>query len=464
MTRLRGRRRTVALVVAVVLGVAVATWWLLHRSPAPPASAARSTGPSVPLAAVRAGTLAETLAATGRVGPPAGSDAKLAFPLSGVLASVAVRVGDRVASGEELAALDAGSFRDAANAARAELAAATASAAGGNVGATSVAVARAKLASAQARLALLERGGPAALSDRIAAIGIARQATIKLASDRSTLARAQTLYVGGVAAYKDVQLARAQVATDITDLRTANARVAASDASFAAALDVARADVAQARSDEAAARAQGGNVLAQQQASQAKLAAAQRDVFKSVLRAPSAGIVAAVLKHAGEAVDPTTPAIDLVPPFDREATLAIPVGSTSRIAVGDAVTLALRAPPRTGAGVVRATAPSGEQGSQNSAVVIDGLPRDAIAGEAVSAIITIGHVSGLLVPLEAIVTDPQTGQTVVFVHSDSSDSPFAPKAIRVLSENATSAVVAGDLRAGDHIAAQGAYTLLAPAA
>jgi len=463
MTRLRGRLGIAALAGTIVLVVALAGWWALHRSSAPPVTA-RPTGPSVPLATVRAGTLAVTLAATGRVGPPAGSDAKLAFPLSGVLASVAVRVGDRVAAGQELAALDAGNFRNAAAAARAELAAATATAGGGNVGATSIAVARAKLASAESRLALLERGGPAALSDRIAALGIARQATIKLASDRSALARAQTLYAGGVSAYKDVQLARAQVASDVAELRTADARVAASDASYAAALDVARADVAQARSDEAAARAQGGNVLAQQQASQAKLAAAQRDLFKTVLRAPSDGIVAAVLKHAGEAVDPTTPAIDLVPPFDREATLAVPIGSTSRIAVGNPVKLALRAPYRTGSGVVRAVAPSGEQASQNTAVVIDGLPRNAVAGEAVSAIVTIGHVSGLLVPLDAIVTDPQTGKTVVFVHNDSSDAPFASRTVLVLSENETSAIVSGDLRAGEHVATQGAYTLLAPSA
>ena len=76
---------------------------LVHRpADAAPESGAASIAarPNVPLATARMGDFVERIDAQGRVGPPAGNDAKLAFAQAGIVASVDVRVGATVRAGD----------------------------------------------------------------------------------------------------------------------------------------------------------------------------------------------------------------------------------------------------------------------------------------------------------------------------------------------------------------------------
>jgi multidrug efflux pump subunit AcrA (membrane-fusion protein) len=84
----------------------------------------------------------------------------------------------------------------------------------------------------------------------------------------------------------------------------------------------------------------------------------------------------------------------------------------------------------------------------------------------VSASIEVSHVRGVIVPTTAIVQDPQTGKTVVFVqdpHPKAGDPGFLLRPVVVRAGNATTSVLAAGLRPGERIAGQGGYMLLAPA-
>jgi multidrug efflux pump subunit AcrA (membrane-fusion protein) len=185
------RPRTIALAAAVVIAAAIA-WWLVARNRPAPEAAAR---PQVPVATVRAGTLERTLHLTGRAGPVAGTQSKLAFSIAGTVRSVDVRLGERVAAGEPLAQLDATPYAYAAQAAHADAAAAAGSAA----------------------LAAVDR------------------TSVKLRVDEADLQRQRRLYAAGIVAQRDVAAAEAVVAADRAESQSARDQVAAARAQSASA-------------------------------------------------------------------------------------------------------------------------------------------------------------------------------------------------------------------------------------
>jgi hypothetical protein len=84
----------------------------------------------------------------------------------------------------------------------------------------------------------------------------------------------------------------------------------------------------------------------------------------------------------------------------------------------------------------------------------------------VSASIVTSTLHGIVVPTSAIVEDPQTGKTVVFVHDahpKSGDPAFVLRTVRVRAGDDRTSVIGSGLRMGDRIAEQGGYMLLAPA-
>jgi hypothetical protein len=114
---------------------------------------------------------------------------------------------------------------------------------------------------------------------------------------------------------------------------------------------------------------------------------------------------------------------------------------------------------------VIAVVPAVDPTTQLATVVAAGAPPDALAGDAVTATITVAHVPGIVVPSTAIVQDPQTGATVVFVrdpHPKSGDPAFRMQRVAVRATGATMTSIASGLRAGDRVAAEGGYALLAP--
>jgi ABC-type proline/glycine betaine transport system ATPase subunit len=68
------------------------------------------------------------------------------------------------------------------------------------------------------------------------------------------------------------------------------------------------------------------------------------------------------------------------------------------------------------------------------------------------------------VPQSAIVQDPQSGKTVVFLqtHDKSGAAQFEQRVVQIAQSDGKVAQIGSGLRAGDKIAAQGAFALLAP--
>jgi hypothetical protein len=116
-------------------------------------------------------------------------------------------------------------------------------------------------------------------------------------------------------------------------------------------------------------------------------------------------------------------------------------------------------------GTVTAVVPAVDPASQLATVTVSGAPPGAVPGDAIEASIVVGHVAGVIVPSSAIVQDPQSGRTVVFVrrpHVAADEAGFVMRTVVVRASDATSASIAAGLRPGEQVAAQGGYTLLAP--
>ena len=444
-------------VLAVMLA-ALAWWWLTHR--AAPSHKTAAVSPNVATAVARIGDFDVRVAAQGRVGAPAGSSAKLSFAEAGIVKAVNVRVGERVTAGTPLAELDRAALGTAVVQAGADAGAAADQYANGALPQAAIRSAQAKAEAAAAHLRSLERGGPAATSDEIAAQQAARQASLKVMADRSAVARDRTLLAGGVIAAKDLDAAQSQLAGDLADQRSTEAKALAAAADYSASLKSARADDAAARSELAAATAQAGVLGAQVDASAAKLAAAKIAYEQGVLRAPQDGIVIAVLRHAGEAVDPASPAIELGPGEAGEVTLTVPAQQARTIRPGDPAVIQMPQSALGAPGRVSAVVPAVDPLTQAAIVTVSGVPADALPGDAVSVTIVTAHIRGVLLPSTAVVEDPQTGKTVAFLRK--SDGSFVSREIVVRASDARSAVIASGLKAGERVATRGAYELLAP--
>jgi multidrug efflux pump subunit AcrA (membrane-fusion protein) len=448
-----------------VVLLAVSVFFALHRS-APSAAAPTAAGSTsnVPLARAEFGPYLARVHAQGRVGAPSGGEAKLAFANAGIVSRIDVHVGETVTAGEVLAELDTSGLAIDAAQARSDAAAAAASYGGGAVPARVLSSARARLRAANDKLRALESGTGAAQSERQAALAAVRQSEAKLSNDQRALDRQTTLYAGGVAALKDVEAAREQLVFDRADADANRAKAASAGSNVGASLTQARADVAQAESDVRTAQAQVTVIGAQASSAQARYEAAQRLLAIATLHATADGVVTTILKHPGEAVDPTQPAVVVGPPSSNDVTLSVSGDDARKIRPGDPVTILVTNRDRSGAGHVRSVVPSVDPSTQTSTVVVAGIPRGAVPGDAVEATIDVARQRGIVIPTSAIVEDPQSGKSIVFVRErvPGGTEKFVSREITVASGDGERSLVASGLRNGERIAAQGAFDLLAP--
>lgn len=383
------RRRTIA-AIALALGVVVGAffWWRAQqRTPV----AAQNVAPSVAMSTVRFGPIDVTVSAIGRLGSASGAETKLAFATSGRIASIAVNVGQRVAAGDALASLDTTPLALAAQAAGAD----------------------ARAASAQAAAAAIDRF------------------SAKIALDEGTVTRAQRLFAAGVAARKDIEAARAQLAADRADARGAAASAQAN--------------------------------IAQASAADAKSSMANRDLQNGVLRSPIDGIVTGVLRAAGESVDPTIAVVAIAPGSNSQVALQLAASDAAKVRAGDRVCLTLPDSGRRIGGRVSGVSGAADPITQSAQILVRAAVPSALSGTAVDAEIVVAHDRGALIPKSAIVADPATGKTLVFVRGKSKDgiSVFDDREVHVIFENDKIAEITG-LQAGEFIASEGAFQLLAP--
>lgn len=277
-----------------------------------------------------------------------------------------------------------------------------------------------------------------AAADASAAAANAQQSAVdktsaKIAVDEAALRRAQSLYAAGVSARKDVEAARAQLAADRADAASASAGVRSANA--------------------------------QSSSANARAALARRDLVNATLRAPGDGVVVAILKRPGEAVDPSTPVIALGPSSTNQTTLNLAPTDVARVRVGDSVHVAVVGSRIEGDGKVSGVSPVLDPSTQTATVVVTGLPSGVPPGSYVQASIAVGKIRGVIVPQTAIVQDPQSGDTLVFVtqKDKNGDTKFVQRSVRVLDRDDRVAVLGSGLRPGERVASQGAFALLAPA-
>ena len=458
------RLRTIVLsVCALALVVAIAAF-SLHRAEPQAAPAVTNAAPNVPLARAAFARYTTRVRASGRVGVPSGGEAKLAFASAGIVAIVDVHVGQTVRLGEALAELDSSGLAIDVAQARSDALAAAATYGGGTVPTRALAGARARLIVARDKLSAARNGTGTAQSDREAALAAVRQSEAKLAIDRSALERATALYAGGVVAQKDVEAARETLAFDRADAAANRAKATTAASGLGAALVQAQADVAQADSDVRAARAQVTVTGAQAASARARYEAAQRAFAIGTLRAPADGVVTAILKHPGEAVDPTQAAIVVGPRASSEVTLIVSGDDARLVHAGDLVSMNVTSRGIAGSGRVRAVVPSVDPATQTTTVVVSGIPPGAASGDAVQATIDVAERRGIVIPTSAIVEDPQSGLSIVFVRERAGNGAetFVSREISVASGDDRDTLVESGLRSGERIASQGAFDLLAP--
>lgn len=379
------RTRTFLGVVGVAVVVAALWLWLARRpvpAPGPPPK------PQIAIAVARQGTVEETLSLTGRVGPVAGTQAKLAFSVPGMVASVDVSLGQHVGAGEPLAQLDPTSYSLAAAQAQSE----------------------ANAADAGAALAAIDR------------------TSVTVQRDEVELARQQRLYAAGIVALRDVEAARTTLWADRAAARSA--RVA----------------LAQAQ--------------AQSRAANYHAADARYTAERTTLRAPGAGTVVGIFITRGELVDTTTPAIGLASTEQGAATLDVPGAQLAQIAPGQLVRARSGNARWDGrvAGVASAVDPS----TGFAAATVSGVPGQTPAGAPVDAAVVVRTLRGLVVPRDAVIEDPQTGDQLIFVQSvdRNGNVHFSARRVTLGGHDDREALVTSGLRAGERIAASGAIDLL----
>ncbi len=349
-----------------------------------------SAGPTVAMMVAREGTLPRLVHAYGRIGG-SGGRVQLAFALAGTLRSLRVHPGDHVVAGATIATLDAATQMANVDAASADLVSA-----------------RASLASARV--------------DRTSA---------QLSLDERALARARTLVSAGVAARKDVDVAKAQLAADHAAAASYRGQAAAAVGGVAGAA--------------------------------ARVRAASAELSRTSLRAPFSGVVSRVFLSPGMTVDPSTPVVAIVRGDAREASVQVADDANDPLRVGDPVTLTTSDGATELRGRISGIGGGVDEVTQLRTVTVAIVQGHAAVGTAVDAEIAVAQADGVLLTRDAVVEDPQSGERVVFVASKDAKgaTEFVARRVRVLAEDGKHVVVAG-VKPGEKIATRGAFALLAP--
>jgi len=373
------------------------------------------TNVPVKTATVELGTLPVFVTGYGTVSGGANSEVSLAFPESGRIASVGVSVGQRVAAGETIARLDDRPFI------------------------TQAAQARAALANAQANYIKASAGArPQVIAQTNAQLQAAKT---QLSVAQATLSRQQELIGLGVAAQTDVDTAKANLANARSQLRVLEQQQSAQIVPYAPDVAAARAVVAQA---------------------QATLSSAQQNVAYASLQAPFDGVVVARLHNEGETVDPTTSVLQIARETGVVFTAQFSPDDAQRIHRGDAAMVSAQGTQDHAPGHVIGINPAQASDAKTIPVLIQLTGTNLAFGPGAygSASIQVGTHRGLIIPSNAVVSEPTTGTTQVFRKDGDA---YHPVPIAVVQQNGIRTMVArGELRAGDSVVTIGAYQLLTP--
>jgi membrane fusion protein, multidrug efflux system len=373
------------------------------------ARAATTTGPAatpVTLATAAAPATHAVYAGPGTVAPQ--HTYRIAFEVSGRVVAVNADVGDRVAAGTVLAALDGSDYAAQARVAEARALEASATAAKARNGARTQERFAADQGVAAAR-AQLER---ALAAQRLAGANRARFDQLYASGDVAALQHDQT-----VASARDADAA----------VNAARAQLAQAEAQRSIVHDGAR-------SEDLLAAAAGAN------AARASAELAQVTLGKTRIVAPADAYVQERNVESGSDALPGASAFVLVDARDPDVLVSVPEARMDGIAPGTRAVV--RAAGRAYRGSVTRVEPSADPASRTAQVRVRVAALRARSGAVVDiALGTVRDAGDASVPLAAVITDA-AGGTSVLVY-DPPQQTAAKHAVRVVSGDADRALVAG---------------------
>jgi multidrug resistance efflux pump len=417
MMRSVGHRSATALLASGIL-VAVAS--CNHGAPTSGSTdnGDNSERPGIPIrtATVRMGEFADVATAYGTVSGGANSQASLAFPEGGRIASVDGTIGERVRAGQVLARLDTRPFEADVAGAAAALRAADAN---------------------ERRTALGARPQQVAQTD-----AQIQQARTQLSVTQAQRQRQQELLGLGIASQSDVDAARSAVATARSQLSVLRDQRVTQTHPWQPDVDAARAGVAQA---------------------QAALRSAQQKLALAKIAAPFSGVVVARFHNDGESVEANAPVIQIA----NEGAPAVfsaqfSPAEAARVHIGESAIVR----PQGISGVSikgRVVAINPAQGDARTVPVLIRLTANLPSfgpGAYGQAAVTVGARRGLIVPKESVVSDAATGSVQVFRRDGERYIPVPVTVVATVGQRAI--VWAPQLRGGMVVAAEGAAQLATP--
>lgn len=410
MNRFLNRNRTLTRLFPVVAPLCLLAG-CGHKSD-PHKGAAPAPLPTVQLAASSFATLTKSLPATGTLTALQNRMATLAPPVSGVLDSLPIKIGQQVTKGQEVAHLATGQLQGQLLQAQAAF------------GQSQVQVkqaeanylqqeAQTRASIQQARSAL--SGAEANLAGARATL-IGDEATLRNAQE--TLAREKTLFSEGLVAQKDVETAQLAVGTAQAQANAQKQTVQSKAQTVAGQQQALRA--AQAAALQNAVKRQDIQV-AQQQVKNAvgALATARSQKALYTLRAPLSGQVTQVNASAGETVDPSTKIVTIADLSNLQLQIAVPGDAARQVFPGEAVTFTVSdLPGQTFRTTILTVSPQVDPVTGTvTALAHVANPRHVLqAQQTVKVQIIVKRLSGVLtVPQAAVLTDSNTGKSSVVV-------------------------------------------------
>lgn len=439
----------------LVLGALLISFVLSGCHSKPAADEAKDAPkPTLQILPVTRGNLERILSASGTLQTLPGKEAMLTPPVAGVLEGVFVRYGESVVKGQIIAQLSTRQLQGQVQSAQATV--------GLNLVQVQQAEANALQQQAQTRSAILSaqagvRNAQATLAGALATL-TGSEAAVQNA--RQTFSRQRTLLADGLVPQKDVEAAQ-------LSLRTAEAQRDAQRQT----VDGQRQTVAGQLQTVLAARAASIQNLvkrkdiqvAQQQVRNARgvLATAQAQFALYTLHAPINGQVTLVGATAGQTVDTATKVATIADLTTLQILINIPTDAASQVHAGEVVTLKTGGTPgrtlrafieRVGSQVDAAT------GTVPAFAVIANPDKRLKDNTMVQArIVTESRQNVLLVPVSALLTDPDTGKKNVVVVGPDSVAHVVPVTVGLTAEGHTE-IVSG-LTEGQKIAVSGQYGL-----
>ena len=405
------------------------------------AGAPDSSGtPTLKLASATLGAIAATLPATGTLMAFANRETKITPATAGTLQNLPIQLGQKVARGDVLAQLSTAQVQ-------------------GQITQAQAALQQSKVAVQQAQASAIGQEAQSS-SGILQAQAQVSQAQASLQGDqatlinaRQTLNRSQALFGEGLIARKDVETAQLAV-------RTAQAQVAAQQRT----IEAQRQNVAAARAASLQNAVKREDVkIAQQQVegARAALQTARNQLALYTIRAPISGTLTTVDIGPGATVDTTTPIATLTDLSQLQLSIAIPADSASKISVGQTVKFEVQNLPNR---IFTATINSLSNGIDATTGTLTAFASvyntsghfkdDALAKV---QIVTRHVTAAVLVPQNAVLADPQSGETSVVVVGK--DKVAHVRMVKTgLSEGGKTQITSG-IKPGEKVAVSGQYGL-----